>query len=161
MNRTTIRLCSATALVLALGSNGQAAALDSEAACAGPPEACQQNVALWKSWETAFNRRDAASTAALFTQDAVWVLPGATASGTQAIEKALNDALKAGWKDAVANVDEVHVVGDFAWVVGHWSETGPGPNNTTKQYEGKWGSVHMRDGGGWKIRMSTPNISTQ
>jgi len=127
--------------------------------CTGPQDACQQNVEVWKSFDTAYNKHDAAATAALFAQDAVWVLPDAAISGRQAIEKRVADNLKAGFSNEVANVDEVHVIADTAWVVGHWSATSPGPNNSMQPVQGRWGSVHVREGGDWKIRMSTVNLT--
>jgi uncharacterized protein (TIGR02246 family) len=129
--------------------------------CDGPQDACQQNVELWKNFEIAFNKRDPDATTAIFTEDTVWVLPfggGMILHGRQEIEKNLSDAFKAGFSNNVENVDEVHVIGDLAWVVGHWNETGPGPNQTTKPYQGLWGSVHVRQGNAWKVRMSSASL---
>ena len=116
--------------------------------CTGPHEACQQNIDLWENFDVAFTKHDPAATAALFTEDAVFVLEtGTVLHGRQDIEKFLSDAFKAGFSNNVATVEEVHVIGDLAWVVGRWTETGPGPNQATKPYQGLWGSVHERQGG--------------
>jgi uncharacterized protein (TIGR02246 family) len=135
-----------------------ALAQDKGAKCTGPRDECQQNVEVWKNFDAAYGKHDAAATAALFTDDGVWVFPDATLRGRPAIEKRVNDNLKAGYSNEVTIVDEVHVVADTAWVDGHWSGTVPGPNNTTQPVQGRWGSVHGREGDGWKIRMSTVNL---
>jgi uncharacterized protein (TIGR02246 family) len=129
-------------------------AQDKVSKCTGPQEACQQVVEMWKGFD-AVSSRDAAAAAAFFTQDGIWLLPGAPLSGRTAIEKQINEQIKAGWGPDTATVDEVHVAEDIAWVTGHWSELAPG----SKQLQGSWGSVHVREGGSWKIRMSTVNIT--
>jgi len=78
---------------------------------------------------------------------------GTKLSGSEAFTKFYDDSFKAGFTNASISVDQVHVVGDMGWLVGSWSETGPGPNNTTHPYHGNWGAVDVNDGGIWKIRM--------
>jgi uncharacterized protein (TIGR02246 family) len=146
--------------VLAIGSVAPVSAGEKMAACTGPQDACQKIVEVWDSFAAAVNKQDAAATAALFTDDAVWVLPDATLRGRQAIEKRVSDDFKMGFANEFDTVDEAHVGGDMAWVVGHWRLTITGPNNAAQPMQGRWGSVHVRDGGGWKIRMSTPNLDT-
>ena len=55
------------------------------------PEVRQQIEAVYKKFDEAFNKRDAAALAALYTQDAIEVWPweekGGAASGQEAIEK--------------------------------------------------------------------------
>src|ERR1700722_16364358 len=83
-----------------------ALAQDKGVTCAGPQDACQQNVDVWQNFSAAWNKHDAAGTAALFTGDAVWQLPGMAHYGRPAIEKALSDHFKTGASNEVAKVDE-------------------------------------------------------
>jgi uncharacterized protein (TIGR02246 family) len=129
------------------------AAAQQTTTCEGPKDVCQKIVELWTRWVTAFNKKDAAGTAAVFTADAVWSGERTKLSGTEAFTKFYDDAFKAGATNASSIPDQVHVVGDMAWSVGSWSDTGPGPNNTTQLYHGNWGAVAVNDGGIWKIRM--------
>jgi ketosteroid isomerase-like protein len=82
---------------------------------------------------------------------------GPLVSGKGAIEKFYDDAFKAGFRDNSSPIDQVHVNGNIAWVVGHWSAMGPGPNNSTQRYHGNWSAVDVREGSSWKSRMVTFN----
>jgi len=127
--------------------------------CTGPQDACQEIAAIAQKYMDAFNRSDAAAVAALFTKDAVQVPEGPVLSGREAIHAALTDTFKGGgWSKFEASQDQVHVMGDVAWIVGHSSAMGPGPNHTTQPYRFNWGDVVVRDDGTWKIRMETYNV---
>lgn len=143
---------------LAIGLVAPAVAQEKMGACTGPQDACQAAEDLAKSYEAAFNRKDAAAVAALYTQDGVFVPEGPILSGREAITKATADAIKAGFSDLAIHTAQAHVVGDMAWVVGDYSQTGPGQNQTTQRYRGNYGAVDVRDGGTWKIRMLTINM---
>jgi uncharacterized protein (TIGR02246 family) len=143
---------------LAVGLVAPAVAQEKATACDGPRDACQQIVALARAYDAAFNSHDVAGVAGLYTEDAVWMPEGPALSGRGAIEKFLAGLFKAGLSNEVINVREAHVAGDMAWAVGDWSNSGPGPNQTTQQYHGNWGVVYARAGDGWKIRMATTNL---
>jgi uncharacterized protein (TIGR02246 family) len=146
------------AAVVATSIAMPAIAEENRVTCSGPQDACQKNIQIWKNFEAGVNRQDAAATAALFADDAVWVLPDATVRSRQAIQQRLSDDFKMGVINEVDTVDEVHVSADMAWVIGHWSAKIAGLNNTTQAMQGRWGSVHIRDGNEWRIRMSAPNV---
>jgi uncharacterized protein (TIGR02246 family) len=143
---------------LAIGLVAPAVAQEKTTACDGPRDACQQLVALARTYDAAFNKHDVAGVSGLYTEDAVWMPEGPALSGRQAIEKFLAGLFKMGLSNEVLNVHEVHVAGDMAWAVGDWSNSGPGPNQTTQQYHGNWGVVYARNGDTWKIRMATTNL---
>ena len=126
--------------------------------CDGPQDTCQQFVALAKAYDAAFNKHDVAGVSGLYTEDAVWMPEGPALSGRGAIEKFLAGLFKMGLSNEILNVHEVHVAGDMAWAVGDWSNSGPGPNQTTQQYHGNWGVVYARNGDTWKTRMLTTNL---
>ncbi len=121
--------------------------------CEGPKDVCQKIADLGTRFDTAFNKKDTAGTVATFTADAVWSGERTKLSGSEAFTKFYDAVFKAGFTNSSASVDQVHVVGDMAWSVGSWSETGPGPSNTTLPYHGNWGAVEVNDGGIWRTRM--------
>ena len=123
------------------------------ATCDGPQDACQQIIKGLKQFEAAYNRKDVAGVGAGFTPDAVIVQEGPMISGREAIEKFYGDGFKAGFTDNSSPINQVHVMGNMAWLVGSWSASGPGPNNTTQTYKGNWGAVDVNEGGTWKARM--------
>jgi hypothetical protein len=108
--------------------------------CIGPQDACQQIAAMGKAYSTAENNRDMAAALGGFT------------------EEFLGGLFKMGLSNNVLNIDRVHVTGDTAWAVGHWSNTGPGPNQSIQQYHGNWGAVYVRNGDTWKVCMLTTNL---
>ena len=141
-------------LILAVAALAAAPAIAQEkmAACNGANEECRKIVEMWQNFAMAVNKQDAAATAALFSEDG--------AAGRQAIERRVSDDLKAGFSKLADTVDEVHVSNDMAWVVGHWTCAIAGEDGTSQPLKGRWGSVHVRDGDSWRIRMSTPNLDT-
>jgi uncharacterized protein (TIGR02246 family) len=142
---------------LAIGFVTPAVAQEKTGTCTGPQETCLQIVNLIKSYDDAFNKKDAAALGAVFTPDAVEMWEGPMLSGREAIEKFHADGFKAGWSNVVVNVIQMHAAGDMTWAVGDWSDTGPGPNTTTQPYHGNWGGVWVHNGGAWKLRMLTTN----
>jgi uncharacterized protein (TIGR02246 family) len=149
-----IRILAVAGLALLFGKPSFA---QQAATCDGPQDACQQIIKGLKQFEAAYNRKDVAGVGAVFTPDAVIVWEGPMLSGREAIEKFYGDGFKAGFADNSSPADQVHVMGNMAWLVGSWSASGPGPNNTTQTYQGNWGSVNVNEGGTWKTRMLTWN----
>src|SRR5438552_3931373 len=84
--------------------------------------------AIVRQWQDAYNRKDAATIGALYSEDALWVLPGSLAMGRDAIQKHLEGDFKAGLYDIRIHEIEEHVVGDAAWLIGEWDVHTPGQN---------------------------------
>ena len=55
--------------------------------CTGPEDACRQIEEVIRGLDAAFNKKDAATAAGFYTQDAVFVTEGSILSGRDAIEK--------------------------------------------------------------------------
>lgn len=124
-----------------------------------PSEADRQAIAnLPKQHDAALNRKDAASVAALFTDDAVIIPPGRPFAGRDAIRQDLEQGIKKGFADHASTVDQIHVSGDLAWTTGEWSMTAPGPDNSRRKVHGNYSTVEQREGGAWKIRALTYNL---
>jgi uncharacterized protein (TIGR02246 family) len=124
-------------------------------------EVRQQIEALSKKYDEAFNKHDVVGVVAAFAQDAIIMPEGPMLAGMQAITKNYEDFFKNANPnpDHVSKVVQVKALGDnAAWVVGEWSVTVPGPNNTTQQLHGNWGAVDEREGGQWKAHMLTWNM---
>lgn len=132
-----------------------------------------QILALGKKNDEAWSKSDAAALAALFTDDAIFVTPGTTFSGREAIGKRYQDILQ-GLKSKlgsdlspegkhITNVTkntEMHVLDNNAvWGVGEWSQMIPGPNDTVKEIHGSYGCVTVRVGDSWKNRMLVVNVA--
>jgi uncharacterized protein (TIGR02246 family) len=122
--------------------------------------AAQQIADLGKKYDEAFNKHDVAALSAIFAENAVIVGEGPMLSGRQAIEENYRNFFKNGNPnpDHLTKVVEMRAMGDkAAWVVGEWSGTGPGPNNTTQDFHGNWGGVDVQENGKWVVQMLTWN----
>jgi uncharacterized protein (TIGR02246 family) len=115
--------------------------------------------ALPMKYEEAFNKKDAAALAALFTEDAVLVAPEGLFSGRYAIEKGYAGVFQRSHLTNFFGVrDQLNAIGNELWAVGEWSsllqsQTGP------VQVGGYWSEIYVREGDTWKIRMSTFNVT--
>ena len=88
---------------------------------------------------TAFNDRDAASLANLYTEDAMLLPPGAVRlDGRQAIERFWQGAIDAGVSSLVLETVEMEVAGDTSYEVGILSMDVPGENGELNTVSGKY-----------------------
>ena len=108
------------------------------------PQTTQKILASFKGFDEAHNNNDAAAIAAFYTRDAVFVTPGGTITGRQAIQKWHTD-LYQWWhpKNRITKVDgnAFHLIGtagNEAWATGEWSETGQGKNGEPIPIKGYW-----------------------
>jgi uncharacterized protein (TIGR02246 family) len=124
--------------------------------CEGSKDACQQISDLSKEYDAAFNKHDVAAVVGMFTPDAADAGEGVMLSGREQLEKFYSDGFKAGWSHHSSGPSQVHVMGDWAWVVGTWSALPPGAKD---KVQGSWGAVDVREGGTWKIKMLTWNVA--
>jgi hypothetical protein len=92
----------------------------------------------------------------MFTPDAADAGEGVMLSGREQLEKFYSDGFKAGWSNHSSGPSQIHVMGDWAWLVGTWSALPPGAKD---KVQGSWGAVDVREGGTWKIKMLTWNVA--
>jgi lipoprotein-anchoring transpeptidase ErfK/SrfK len=93
----------------------------------------------------------------MFTKDAVRVTSGVSAAsvGPQAIEETFKTQFKGGFRHIDLVIDQVSPFGtDAAITVGAYQITGQGQGGPLK-VDGRWTEVEVREGGVWKIRLST------
>ena len=121
------------------------------------PQIAQQIRALTLQYEEASNEHDAKAAAAFFTEDAVWTTPQGTFYGRIAIERRLANYHFHRWhvKNEVITVDRVISVGDQVRAIGTWSNTVLEPDGSTEDFNGRFISDLVIEGGTWKIRLNT------
>jgi uncharacterized protein (TIGR02246 family) len=127
--------------------------------CDGPQDACRQIAEITAQYNAAFNNRDLARLAALFTTDTVGAWPGGMLYGRVARENLFTDLFKAGWLNHAGGPDQIHVIGDWGWAVGTWTATPPGAKDASHPAWGTWGEVVVHQDGVWKIRMQAWNVA--
>jgi uncharacterized protein (TIGR02246 family) len=129
------------------------------------PQTTQKIHASFQGFDEAHNNNDAGARAAFYTRDAVFVTPGGTITGRQAIEKWFAD-LYQWWhpKNSIVKVDgnAFHLIGtagNEAWATGEWSETGQGKNGEPIPIKGYWCMIFVRESDDWKIRVASGNTT--
>jgi ketosteroid isomerase-like protein len=129
------------------------------------PQIAKQLDALGKKFDEAFDNNDAAAVAAIFTKDAVLVSPEGPVYGREGIEKLyVNLFQKWHFSNYIAKVDQnsPHIIGTAGneeWNNGEWSATIQGHNFRPIQIKGYWSAIYALEGGVWKKRMLTVNVT--
>jgi ketosteroid isomerase-like protein len=128
------------------------------------PQTTQQIRTLSRAYDDAFNNNDAATIAALFTEDAVLVSDGGPIHGRKAIETWYSGVFQV-WhpRNHIGTPDgnDPHVScfsGDEAWETGEWSQTEGKPGHPI-QSRGYSSTIYIREGVAWKIRMTIYNVT--
>jgi uncharacterized protein (TIGR02246 family) len=112
-----------------------------------------------RQFETAYNAGDAAGIAKLFTKGGVYLTPGGTVlSDPQAIAKAVEGRIKAGWTKETVKVMEAHAAGDAVWGIGEYALEGTG-ESSGKHIGGHYAVVLVRDGSEWLSTMLIGNLT--
>lgn len=94
---------------------------------------------LATAWMDAYNKKDAATIAQMYTDDAVFSNPGWTASGRAAIEQALNKEFAVGiFKYTSIVVDQSQRVGDLTYSRGTWNADMIGQEGKDVPVGGHW-----------------------
>ncbi len=111
--------------------------------------------AIGEAFDAAYNSRDATALAAIFTDDAVRMIPNEEADqGREAIRAAFVAEFESGifGADSQGEVRDVHILGDLAAARGTWSITATPTDGEPFQDRGYWTAVYRRqDDGSWKV----------
>lgn len=103
-----------------------------------------------RKWEAAYNRKDAAGVAALYTEDAVEVGPIGIFEGRSAVQKRVEGEFQAGGHDVALSKWRATTSGNMVFVAGEWSV-----QYGSQAAHGYFQSVDVRDGDTFKIRQNT------
>ena len=129
------------------------------------PQIIEQLNALTKKFIEAVDNNDAATLAALFTEDAVFVTPQGPLYGREAIQKFWTDLFKQFHVSNHVSKDDPyspHIIGTASnevWRNAEWSETLQGQSGGPIQLKGYWSAIEVREGDDWKHRMLTVNVT--
>ena len=120
------------------------------------PKIRQQIEALDTKYDEAFNKHDAASIAALFTEDAVELTQNEVLSGRAAIEKWYKSLLVGSSNsDCISKIDQVHkAIGTFPWAIGTLTFKEGSHNHSGFRFR-----VYLPEGGEWKISREVTLLS--
>jgi len=108
--------------------------------------------AVGKQYTEAYNRKDAAAVAALFSDDAVRVTDRGIIQGREAIQKSTEAGLEAGGHDLRLRYHHTHIDGNTGWSVAEVDYSVRGKDGAVSPMHAFSTSVWVRDGGVWKIK---------
>ncbi len=105
-----------------------------------------------RRFEQAFNRGDAAAVAALYTENAVLLPPGADMlTGRRAAQTFWQGAYGSGARNLSLNTVSVETYGDAAREIGRFTLEAPGQGGQTSRVEGKYVVVWKKTADGWRL----------
>jgi uncharacterized protein (TIGR02246 family) len=112
-------------------------------------------------WQEAFNQGDAATVAALYTDDATLMPPNSEMiEGRQGIQDFWQGAIQSGLKDASLTTVSVHASGETAYEIGKFSLTAHAEGKDPQVVSGKYVVVWQKGGDGmWKLHVDIWNSS--
>lgn len=93
---------------------------------------------LASDWMNAYNKRDAATIADMYTNDGIYSNSAWTASGRSAIADALNEEFALGTKINSITVDQAQRIGDMSFSRGTWAAGMKGPDGKDVTVNGHW-----------------------
>src|SRR5437763_892354 len=113
------------------------------------------------AWETAFNRKDAAAVASLYTEDATLLPPGSSViQGRANIQAFMQSFINAGGSDAKLRVVDIQTSGDTAYEIGAFEANMPVPQGGTARAAGKCVVVWKRQpDGSAKLAVDIFNVN--
>jgi uncharacterized protein (TIGR02246 family) len=129
------------------------------------PQLRQKVLEMAKNFENAWNNNDASALAGLFTEDAVLVNDSGPVYGREAIKKYYADLFqKVHFSNQVSTLDQdsPHLIGgdgNEVWETVAWSATIQAKGGGPIQIKGYASSIAVREGGVWKKRMLTVNLT--
>jgi ketosteroid isomerase-like protein len=129
------------------------------------PQLREQIDAFAKKFDPPFINGDAAALAALYTEDAIEVTDQGPIHGREAIEKHYADLFqKVHFTNKVTTLDQdsPHVIGttgNEVWETVAWSATIQGQKGEPIQIKGYASSIAVREGGVWRKRLLTWNVT--
>lgn len=124
------------------------------------PKTVQELRAFTVKHSEAYTKHDATAYATFFTEDAVQVTAEGMVYGRQAIEKKHAELFEQ-WHPTnyVVKVEQVNTMGNEAWKIGEWSCTLQ-TEGGLYPIRGYFESIHVREDGVWKERMTCYNMAT-
>lgn len=122
---------------------------------AADPDPQQAGRALCDDWNNTMQKKDAAAHAELYTEDAVQITPGGPISGRKAIKAQTDQTLRSVNLNP-STLDRSIMVHGVMLRSGQWSGTS---SDGKVSLNGYWSDVDVEDGGKWKIKQETYNVT--
>lgn len=140
---------------------GSRKALAQQTGAAGRPDVRQAVEAFVTKYLDAYNRKDAAGVAALYTADGFLVPPGPITTGRENIEKAWRAVFDAGRTGLRYEIQEVQAEGNLVWSVGRFTVMAPDERierGALQERQGNFANVYQWESDELKFRVHAFNF---
>jgi uncharacterized protein (TIGR02246 family) len=151
-DRRAALLSGLAGMSAAVASRGRGAVAQ-ETGAAGRQDARQAVEAFTTRYVDAYNRKDAAGIAALYTEDGLRVPPGPMTAGRQNLEKAWRAVFDAGYTGLRFDLKQAQAEGNIVWSVGQFTVTAPDEGGVPRERQGNFVNIYRWEGDGLKFRV--------
>ena len=153
-----------SALVLGLASMSAAVvgqgreAIAQQTNAAGRQDVGQAVEAFITKYLDAYNKKDAAGVAALYTEGGLLVPPGPITTGKQNIEKAWQAVFDTGRTGLRYDIQQVQAEGNIVWSVGQFTVMAPDESGVLQERQGNFANIYQWEGDGLMFRVHAFNF---
>ena len=153
-----------SALVLGLASMSAAVvgqgreAIAQQTNAAGRQDVGQAVEAFIRKYLDAYNKKDAAGVAALYTEGGLLVPPGPITTGKQNIEKAWQAVFDTGRTGLRYDIQQVQAEGNIVWSVGQFTVMAPDESGVLQERQGNFANIYQWEGDVLKFRVHAFNF---
>ena len=129
-----------------------------QTSASGRQDARQAVEAFVAKYLEAYNKKDAAGVAVLYTEDGLLVPPGPIATGKQNIEKAWRAVFDAGRTGLRYDIQQIEAEGNLVWSVGRFTVMAPDESGMLQERQGNFANIYQWEGDGLKFRVHAFNF---
>ena len=133
-------------------------ALAQQTSTAGRQDARQAVETFVTKYLGAYNKKDAAGVAALYTEDGFLVPPGPITTGRQNIEKAWRAVFDTGRTGLRYDSQQVQAEGNIVWSVGQFTVMAPDESGVLQERQGNFANIYQWEGDELKFRVHAFNF---
>jgi uncharacterized protein (TIGR02246 family) len=135
------------------GALAQQAATAQQTRASDRPNVHQAVEAFVTKYLEAYNKKDAAGVASLYTDDGILVPPGPMATGKQNIEKAWRAVFDTGRTGLRYDIQQVQAEGNIVWSVGQFTVMAPDESGVLQKRQGNFANIYQWEDDGLKFRV--------
>jgi uncharacterized protein (TIGR02246 family) len=129
-----------------------------QTSASGRQDARQAVEAFVTKYLEAYNKKDAAGVAVLYTEDGLLVPPGPIATGKQNIEKAWRAVFDAGRTGLRYDIQQIEAEGNLVWSVGRFTVMAPDESGMLQERQGNFANIYEWVGDELRFRVHAFNF---
>jgi uncharacterized protein (TIGR02246 family) len=129
-----------------------------QTSASGRQDARQAVEAFVAKYLEAYNKKDAAGVAVLYTEDGLLVPPGPIATGKQNIEKAWRAVFDAGRTGLRYDIQQIEAEGNLVWSVGRFTVMVPDESGMLQERQGNFANIYEWVGDELRFRVHAFNF---